>query len=231
MPYDSGDRRAKGSPIWLIIFADITTNLMLFFLMLFSMTRMSDSERQMAIAGVQGALKTEGGRMDEGERLAKKIREENASRGLKETIASGEIAGVSAFSESKDTIKVTLNPNAFFSTGSAELSPSARGALHGLSVPLKEFPQGTAIVIEGHTDNVPVHGGGSNWELSIARAVSVIDFFTSLGVPAERFVAGGYGEYHPAFPNDTEEGRAKNRRIEITILKKPGVTSAVREGA
>ncbi len=89
--------------------------------------------------------------------------------------------------------------------------------------PIQEFPND--IIIEGHTDNVPITGGKyqSNWELSVARAVSVIDFFTDRGIEPKKLVAGGYGEFHPAYPNDTPEHRARNRRIEITILRQEGV--------
>jgi chemotaxis protein MotB len=109
----------------------------------------------------------------------------------------------------------------FFPLGSADLTSSARDALKRLVTPLKNFPND--IIIEGHTDNIPIHGGRypSNWELSVARAVSVIDFFTERGIAQKKLVAGGYGEYHPLHPNDSDENRAKNRRIEITILRQP----------
>ena len=104
------------------------------------------------------------------------------------------------------------------------MSQEARSLLARLAEPLKEF-RGD-IVIEGHTDNVPMRGGRypSNWELSVARAVSVIEFMVRLGVENRRLVAGGYGEYHPAYPNDTPENQARNRRNEITIMKFPRST-------
>ncbi len=82
------------------------------------------------------------------------------------------------------------------------------------------------IIIEGHTDPTPVRGGAyrSNWELSIARAVGVVNFFTSSGMDPKQLVAAGYGEFHPAFPNDSEEHRARNRRIELTIVRQPRST-------
>jgi chemotaxis protein MotB len=77
------------------------------------------------------------------------------------------------------------------------------------------------IIIEGHTDPTPMRGGAyrSNWELSIARAVGVVNFFTASGINPKQLVAAGYGEFHPAYPNDTEANRAKNRRIEITLVR------------
>ena len=79
------------------------------------------------------------------------------------------------------------------------------------------------MIVDGHTDNVPVVRGRypSNWELSVARAVSVIEFMTDRGVSPEKLVAGGYGQYRPIHDNATEEHRALNRRIEITLIRTP----------
>lgn len=73
--------------------------------------------------------------------------------------------------------------------------------------------------VAGHTDNVPISTGRfpSNWELSAARAVQVVKFLVDHGVKGERISAAGYGEFDPVAPNDTTEGKAKNRRIEITL--------------
>ncbi len=80
---------------------------------------------------------------------------------------------------------------------------------------------GNSIIAEGHTDNVPIHTQQyqSNWELSSARAFSVIYFFINKGIPPERLVAHGFGEYRPASSNEDDAGRAKNRRIEITVVR------------
>jgi len=73
--------------------------------------------------------------------------------------------------------------------------------------------------VEGHTDNLPIHTERfhSNWELSAARAISVIKYLHQNGIPQERLSALGYGEYRPVAPNDTPEHRSLNRRIEILI--------------
>ena len=80
------------------------------------------------------------------------------------------------------------------------------------------------IRVDGHTDNVPLSGNGEfadNWELSQARALSVVKFLTeSLGFPPERLAATGFGEYRPVNPADTEEARAQNRRIELKLTER-----------
>ncbi len=77
--------------------------------------------------------------------------------------------------------------------------------------------------VDGHTDNRPLSGAGryrDNWELSSARATSVVKFLIENGVPANRLVAAGFGEYQPLDPADTEEARNRNRRIELKLTER-----------
>ncbi len=218
--YLTQQRRAS-SPLWLIIFSDMTTNLMLFFLILFAMTRMTDAEKQLMIEGMEHAVSDELRKTElKGERLLKQIKDEDAIRNLRNAITYGKLAGHAKLEVNEFEVKVTLTLPQFFATGSAELSGNIQDALQSLVEPLSRFPND--IVIEGHTDNVPVFGGRyrSNWELSIARAVSVINFFSDRGLRPEQLISAGYGEYHPAYPNDSEENRARNRRIEVNIIRK-----------
>ncbi|MCX7910505.1 MAG: OmpA family protein, partial [Endomicrobia bacterium] len=107
-----------------------------------------------------------------------------------------------------------------FDIGKAELKDTALSVLSEVAESLK--PVSNEIVVEGHTDNLPIYGGRyrSNWELSAARAFSVRDYLIKQGIDERRISCVGYGEYRPVAPNDTEENRAKNRRIEIKIIKK-----------
>jgi len=116
-------------------------------------------------------------------------------------------------------IRIKMESLALFDSGSAELKQDILFFLNQLYEQLK--PMGNMIIAEGHTDSVPIHTQQfeSNWELSSARAFSVIYFFLSKGIPPERLVAHGFGEFRPAYANDTEDGRAKNRRIEISVVR------------
>jgi chemotaxis protein MotB len=81
--------------------------------------------------------------------------------------------------------------------------------------------QANNIRVEGHTDNVPIHNAhfASNWELSTARATEMIRLFiTRYNFPAIRLSAAGYAEYHPVASNQTVDGRAQNRRVDIVVL-------------
>jgi chemotaxis protein MotB len=213
-------RGRRSSPLWLVIFSDLSTNLMLFFLMAFAMTRMTTAQRDQLVEGMEKAMKSEQAIKARQER---KKKEATAIQTLKDTVAYGRLKQYTKVEVTDKNIKLTIDLPFFFQSGSAEIDRRAIPALESLVRPLKEFPND--VIIEGHTDNVPIHGGQyrSNWELSVARAVSVINFLTAKGINPKKLVAGGYGEYHPAFPNDTPEHRARNRRIEITIVRQPGV--------
>lgn len=116
-------------------------------------------------------------------------------------------------------IKIKMESLALFDSGSADLKKDILFFLDHLNVQLG--PMSNRVIAEGHTDNVPIHTAqyDSNWELSSARAFSVIYFFINKGLSPERLIAHGFGEYRPAHSNDTEDGRAKNRRIELTVVR------------
>lgn len=116
-----------------------------------------------------------------------------------------------------DWLEVEIKNSILFPSGSSRLTDAATPVLQELSEILKGFPN--PVQVEGFTDNVPIHtlAFPSNWELSAARAASVVHLFTKYGVHPERMVAIGYGEHRSIAENDTEEGRAKNRRVVIVI--------------
>lgn len=115
-------------------------------------------------------------------------------------------------------IEIAINSNLLFSSGSATLDPAARPMLVEIAQRLKGHD--VRIHVEGHTDNRPISNViyPSNWELSSGRAATVVNLFAQNGVDPEQMVAIGYGEFHPVAPNDTEEGRARNRRVSIIVL-------------
>ncbi len=131
---------------------------------------------------------------------------------------TGELKELSLRSDSRGVV-ITIPGTFLFRSGSAELKKQAYPVLDKIVAALREVPG--QVSIEGHTDNVPVRGGrySSNWELSTARAASVLHYFVSKGLDPYRFSIAGYGEYRPIATNDTEEGRAKNRRVEIVVKR------------
>jgi chemotaxis protein MotB len=121
--------------------------------------------------------------------------------------------------------KLTVNilDRVMFDSGEAVLKPDGEAVMQKIAAILKEHPN-LMIHVIGHTDNVPIHPNAhtrfvSNWELSTARALAAVHFLTERsGVDPHHVGAVGYGEFRPVADNSTPEGRAKNRRIAITIL-------------
>ncbi|MBB3964820.1 peptidoglycan -binding protein [Rhizobium metallidurans] len=116
-----------------------------------------------------------------------------------------------------------------FPSGGADLNPEGQAEMAKLATALldvaKEIPPeiNWVLRVDGHTDNVPLAGTGrfaDNWQLSSARAISVVKFLIAQGVPADRLVAAGFGEYQPITPGYTPEARATNRRIELKLTEK-----------
>jgi chemotaxis protein MotB len=114
---------------------------------------------------------------------------------------------------------VEMASNILFDVGKADLSEEGKIALGELAKILMTIPDRN-FQVAGHTDNVPIESKKfpSNWELSTARAVTVVKFLQEGGVDAAHLSAAGYAEFLPAKPNDSEEGRSANRRIEITLM-------------
>jgi len=122
----------------------------------------------------------------------------------------------------RDGLVVSLREIGFYESGSSTLRASGRDAIDRLAAILKSHTE--ALRIEGHTDNVPIHNihFASNWELSTARASDLIkDLIDRYHFEPQRLSAAGYAEYHPVASNDTAEGRARNRRLDIVILNPP----------
>ena len=207
--------------IWTIVYSDMITNLMLFFLMLYGLSRMTADARHDIMQNMQEKFR---GRTDveaRAQRVMKNVIEEDAASKVTALMEKQGLEKYTSVEVTEKQIKITLTVPVLFKPGDAELADNAKSALTGVSKVLSAVPN--KVIIEGHTDNQPLANGKyvSNWELSVARAYSVIEYFSKeKGISPERFIAAGYGEYHPVASNDTPEGRAENRRIEIVMLRK-----------
>ncbi|UCB57452.1 MAG: OmpA family protein [Candidatus Omnitrophota bacterium] len=126
---------------------------------------------------------------------------------------------------------ITFVDSVLFNSGKAELRAEANRTLDKVANVCRRVVANREIGIEGHTDNQPIRYSGweSNWELSTARATSVLHYLVKKGISPERISATGFGKYRPVATNETVEGRQKNRRVEIVIL--PKRISRMRQGA
>lgn len=139
---------------------------------------------------------------------------------MKSEISKGEVT----ISELKGKLTVNMVDSVLFDSGKAEVKPEGLVVLQKVINILKPI-QDKSIRIEGHTDNVQISGAlarryPTNWELSSARAINVTRYLQQQGVDAALLAAVAYGEFKPVASNDTEEGRAANRRIEIVLVAK-----------
>jgi chemotaxis protein MotB len=115
-------------------------------------------------------------------------------------------------------LEIEISTDILYASGVATLAPDAVPVLNQLATILRPFPN--PISIEGHTDNVPIatHTFPSNWELSAARAASVVHLFMGSGVEPQRMTVIGLGEYRPTVANDDAAGRNRNRRVVIVVM-------------
>ena len=217
---------------WLCTFNDMVTLLMVFFVLLFTMSSIDVIQLKTFKSSLQSGL----GVLNEGDqvevtRISETQGEEAVSRTDSEkTLSSEEVKkaindiasepGVGAVC-TKDKVVITLDDTVLFHSGMADISQKAFFILDRIAAIIKKCS--AAVRIEGHTDNVPIstYMFPSNWELSAARAVNVVKRFVDKGkIPPGRLSAAGYGETRPLCPNDCPENKARNRRVEIVLLMK-----------
>ncbi len=142
------------------------------------------------------------------------------SRELEEEIRAGKLQ----LSLEPRGLVVSLPQAAFFPTGEDTIAPAMYPSLEKIARVIEKLPN--PVRLEGHTDSVPIHNQrfASNWELSTARGIAVLKLFTTrFGIPAQRLAVAGYADNVPVDSNDTEAGRARNRRVDIVILNRAGL--------
>jgi chemotaxis protein MotB len=137
---------------------------------------------------------------------------------MKSEIADGQVT----ITELQGRLTVNMVDAILFDSGKADIKPEGRKILQKVAEVIGQV-EDKAIRVEGHTDNVKIGGAlarafSSNWELSAARAINVARYLQRLGVDPALLSAAAFGEYRPVSENDTVEGRAKNRRIEIVLV-------------
>jgi chemotaxis protein MotB len=205
-------RRQRGHEEgWLLSYADLITNLLLFFIVLLSAANLSKGRMQQitkAISGEQQAqsLATMKAELDE------KIREKN-------------LTAVVSTTEKEDDVELTFNSSVVFDSGKAEIKPEFSNTLNEVFALLAPYTSKYHFAVEGHTDSTPLAGGGqfpSNWELSAARAIVVRDRLEKNGVGRERIRVEGYADTKPVPAAELvavppEEQKARQRRVVVRV--------------
>ena len=152
-------------------------------------------------------------------------------RELTQTLSDQVAAHTVSIQMGRDGLVISLREAGFFDSGSAAPKPETLPTLRQIAVRLGATPYD--LRIEGHTDNVPIHTADfdSNWELSSARATRIARLFLEMrAVRPERLSAAGYAEFHPVASNDTAQGRAENRRVDIVVLPRTKINFAAQDG-
>jgi chemotaxis protein MotB len=140
-------------------------------------------------------------------------------RELEQTLSNQVATHTVSIQMGRDGLVISLREAGFFASGSAIPKPETLPTLRQVAASLGRT--GYDLRIEGHTDNIPIHTAefDTNWELSSARATRIARLFLDLhALPPDRISAAGYAEFHPVAGNDTAEGRAQNRRVDLVIL-------------
>lgn len=206
---------AEDNPLWLIVLCDMMTNLMLFFLIMFAYN-LQDEKKQEEFARTFAT----GEVLDiEGNPAVREELPPDPAEILMRLIEENKLGGAVELIETEESIRLRLKSEILFKSGEAEMSPDSIAAMTPLAALLAQLDN--TIIIEGHTDSIPIRSGPfkSNWELSISRSHAIIQSLAAGGVAPARLVAAGYGEFHPVTDNNTPEHRAKNRRVEIVLLR------------
>lgn len=232
---------------WLVSYADFITLLFAFFVVMYSLSSVNEGKYRVLSDSIVQAFRsvnvnTSGQKVvsssafptlmvappksqteakadaeAEARRKAAEERRRALAEDIKEALAPLARSGQVKVTEGARGISVEINSNVLFATGDATIGAAASQALQAVAqvVAHANFP----IVVEGHTDNAPIstYRFPSNWELSAARASSVVRLFADNGVGSYRLSASGYGDQRPVVDNFTEEGRARNRRVAILM--------------
>jgi chemotaxis protein MotB len=247
-------RSRVGHDRWLVSYADFITLLFGFFVVLYAFAR-ADQRKQMQVsAAIDSAFRSMGASAqaaqspsNEGvtpggqaasansivaEHVVAPAQIKNDLDRLRRDLAQafpGQIASRAMSLEmGRDGLVISLREAGFFDSGSATPKIDALSTLRAIAAKLgaTQFD----LRVEGHTDNVPIHNAefDSNWELSGARATRIARLFLEMkAIPPERISAAGYAEYHPIAGNDTAQGRAENRRVDLVVMPRTRIDFAV----
>ena len=188
---------------WLMSFNDLLTLMLTFFILMVALSSFNAAKMKSAADAANKVFKQVG---------------TEAAMDMTTLESLNRIEGLNARTE-KHGIRISLKESMLYERGSDVLQPAAKHTLHELAGVLRQT--GAMIRVEGHTDNVDINTlkFPSNWELATARAVSVVKYLSEKeGVPVGKMSAAGYADSRPLATNQTENGRAANRRTEIILL-------------
>lgn len=232
-------RQSDNHERWLVSYADFITLLFAFFVVMYAISSINEDKYRLVSDSLGNAFWSAPKSPDlattaappaaplkvqqiaakkQGSQRRQREQMRDMARDIMKVLAPLVKEGKVRVTQSNRGITVEINASVLFAPGQAVLEENSTRTLRAVAQVVRDA--GHAIQVEGHTDNVAIQNATfpSNWELSTARASSVVRLFIDSGVGATRLTALGYGEYRPAESNDTPEGRARNRRVTVTML-------------
>lgn len=213
---------------WLVSYSDFITLLFAFFVVMYSVSQVNETKYKQlsetlteAFEGRKVAVPLDANTQEQvNQRSANDLAELSEVQKELETALEGLVQAKTVnLSGNEDWVEIEINANLIFSSAKAQLSSEAKTIFSQIADVLA--PYENAVEISGHTDNIPISNSAfaNNWELSSARAVSVVNWLAYNSVQPERLSAVGYGEYRPIADNATEDGRAANRRVVLRVAR------------
>jgi len=206
------EEHMEETELWMLPYSTLMLTLVILFIMFYAFSYAGSVEYEDALSNLA--------QTNPNDPRVKQMKQEIAlAQSIRDFIEKNKMTDKIQIVITPHQIKIKMESFALFDSGSAELKQGIGSFLEHLNGQLK--PMSNMVIAEGHTDNVPIHTAqyDSNWELSSSRAFSVIYYFINKGIAPERLVAHGFGEFRPAHSNETDVDRAKNRRIEITVVR------------
>lgn len=221
-----GDDEHRQDERWLVTYADMITVLLIFFIVLYSLSaKISAKNFEKLAKSLNTSISAKKQTPKATDPFTPDI-EQNKDLAEESTVIKRALAPFQGKSQVKVDLTskglvISLADTSFFDLGSTELKAEGREAL--LKIASVIASESNAISVEGHTDSVRAEGNSnSNWVIAATRAANVAMFLSEAGkVPAKRFQVVSFAEYKPLFPNDTPEHRAMNRRVDIVIQEGP----------
>ena len=212
---------------WMLTYGDIITLLMIFFVLMFSSSKLSEEKFDKVAQSINESLNRPGPDPEADPTQAPTIPPlQSAQTLLDQMIKDRDLETEMETTLTPSGLMIELSSNSFFQSGSADIKPTMIKSLVDLGQIIQDFPtEDYQVDVEGHTDNVPINTVQfpSNWELSALRAVNVAHIFEDNGMPRERIAAIAYSDTKPKKPNTDEAGinipenQAENRRVVVFV--------------
>lgn len=227
------EKKAESTGGWIVTYSDLMSLLLTFFILLYSISSVSEIKFMEASQSLQLALngKSSGATiLTDSTSLLKETPPSKAEEVINpeikelyekvtEYVEENDLNSKVSVEMDKDGVYVDIQESVLFASGSADISEPGQKTLRTLAELVNSLKND--IVVEGYTDDVPIRNSNfsNNWELASGRAISVLRYLSeSETVDPHRLSAKGYGEYNPSVPNDSAENRAVNRRVNIVLV-------------